>query len=224
MSFCRNIGCSNWVLNEGDQCFSCLNKTKFKLSDPFQPDLSYLKINPSYSSTDSEDDHDDDDDDVDELFERAKSAYRRERERERNRIRRNKGYAYDWVQSVIGFLTAILNFFSTVWAACCYISTAVVRHYGFSDDCYYLSVLRRFRDEYILNSGNAERMSDLKRYYEIAPSVVDWIDSQPNAEAIWSDLATTIAESVKAIECGEYDRAYDLYKTRILNLQSYIVN
>ena len=178
--------------------------------------MDYLGSRSSYSSVDD----DDDDDDVDELFEQAKSAYRRERKRERERIRRSKEYAYDWVQSVIGFLTAILNFFSVVWTACCYLTTAVVRHFGLPDDCYYLSVLRRFRDDYILNSGDPDRISELKRYYEIAPRVVAWIDSQPNADAIWSELATTIAESVKAIECEEYDRAYDLYRTRVLDLQS----
>jgi hypothetical protein len=260
MAICRNPGCTNFVIVEGLECFSCQNRTLYQTFKPidlppiiycsrpgcfnivshsgdlcsscrftstFESDSSYLTKNKPYQKINynhidiDDDDDDDDDDDIDELFDRAKAAYRREYDGERKRIRRNKGYAYDWVQSVIGFLTAILNFFSTVWASCCYISTAVFRHYGLPDDCYYLKVLRRFRDEYIIYNGNKERISDLEHYYKIAPSVVNWIDAQPNADVIWADIANTITESVKAIESKDYKRAYELYKTKILNIHGY---
>jgi hypothetical protein len=164
--------------------------------------------------------YDDDDDDVDELFERAKYYYRQERGRERERIRRDEGYAYDWTQSVIGFLTAILNFFSVVWNSCCFITTAVTEHLGLSDDCYYLTTLRRFRDEYILGSRHPGRIRDLRRYYNVAPDVLRWIASHRDREKIWSYLCQTVLEAVRAIEEGELDHAYRIYKRKVLGLKN----
>lgn len=247
MATCRNSSCSNWVLSDGDECYLCsrpfiVKPIEFKPIEPafycsksgcfnrvstfggvcsscsspsFDYKPSYIPL-PSYSGYDNDDD---DDDDVDKLFERAKSAYRREQRREQDRIRRNKDYAYDWVQSVIGFLTAILNFFSSVWAACCFISTAVMRHFGLPADCHYLQVLRRFRDNYVLKSHNTERIADIRRYYAIAPAVVAWVEGQSNADTIWKELANVIADCVARIECGDEEGAYALYKTKVLSFE-----
>ena len=159
-------------------------------------------------------------DEIDELFNRAKSAYRQQQERERGRIRQDEKYAYDWVQNVIGFLTAIVNAFSAVWNSSCYITTAVIRHFGLQDDCYHLTVLRRFRDSYILYQGEEARLKDLDQYYQIAPEVISWIDAQSNAEEIWATLASTIVTAVEAIQAGQEAQAYEIYKTQILALSA----
>ncbi len=206
--YCSKPGCFNTVSNYGDVCCSCNMPT-------YNPPTPSYTPYSSYSSSS-------DDDDVDELFDRAKAAYRREQDREQARIRRNKDYAYDWVQAVIGFLQLILQVFSALWGKCCFLSTAVTRHLGLSDDCYYLQVLRRFRDEYVFASGNPDRIADIKRYYDIAPEVVRWIDSQSDADDIWRDLTGTIIDCVTAIESGHFERAYQMYKTRVLAFEEFI--
>jgi hypothetical protein len=152
-------------------------------------------------------------DDIDELFDRAKAAYRRESSSERHRIVNDQNYAYDWVQGAIGFLTAILNFFSAVWSANCYITTAVVDYLGLPDDCKALTVLRRFRDTYIVAGGDP---SD--NYYRVAPTVVNRLSLAPDRELHLASLAATISEAVEEIEAGRNDNAYNLYKTKILTL------
>jgi hypothetical protein len=164
----------------------------------------------------------DEDDDVDELFDRAKSHYRIASERERARIRSDEDHAYNWTQAVIGFLAAILNFFATVWHSCCYITTAVTRHFGLVDNCRYLTVLRQFRDQYIVNGNDEQRLADLKQYYTLAPQVIDWVNCQPNPDIIWSHLAETVVAAVAAIDAGDYTLAYELYRSRILSYQEKI--
>jgi len=164
---------------------------------------------------------DDDRDEVDELFDRAKAAYRREQRGEQDRIRRNKDYAYDWVQTVIGWLLKIAEFFLQKWLGC-YITTALVRRLGLPDDCHHLKVLRRFRDTYLLGSGDPQKLADVKRYYEIAPTVVEWVHSRRNADAIWEDLAETIAACVAAIDRQDFETAYRLYKGKVLDLRRFI--
>lgn len=157
-------------------------------------------------------------DDVDYLFDRAKEAYRRERQGEQDRIRRDERYAYDWTQSVIGFLTAILNAFTAVWNAACYITTAVTVHLGMEDDCHILTVLRNFRDSYILGSGDPSRIEELQEYYRIAPEIISRLYRRPDSADILASVANTILVAVEAIEDGREPDAYEIYKSEILGL------
>jgi len=160
----------------------------------------------------------DDDDDVDELFARAKAKYRQERSREKERIRRDEGYAYNWTQTVIGFLTAILNVFSAVWGSCCFITTALAGQAGFRRSFHALSVLRQFRDDYIIRGSDPSRIDDLYRYYEIAPRVVTAIHDHPCRDRIWKSIYVTVMRAVRCIERNEFEAAYELYKRQVIGL------
>jgi|GEM_PF-3680155 len=202
---CDNCGESDTILEEDedsdDSTYSSTTTERPVTSQPGGTEMAYG-------------------DDVDVLFERAKAAYRREREREQDRIRQDEKHAYDWTQGVIGFLTAIVNAFTAVWNAACYITTAVTRHLGLPDDCHYLTVLRQFRQSYILDAGVQARIEDLRYYDQVAPEIVSIVEARADAEAIWATLTSTIIAAVREIECGRQSEAYNIYKTKILSLRA----
>lgn len=55
----------------------------------------------------------------------------------------------------------------------CLVTTACVQEIGLPDDCYELTALRSFRDDYMLSLKNGPSMVDL--YYEVAPVVLQSI-------------------------------------------------
>lgn len=99
----------------------------------------------------------------------------------------------------------------------CYLTTACLRHFTehFDDGCYELTTLRWFRDHFVTPD-------DISQYYQIAPSIVDKIDNLPDKqqntvyEYIYHDI---IMVCVQFIEQGQYDLAYDRYKSSALSLQ-----
>ena len=52
----------------------------------------------------------------------------------------------------------------------CFITTACVQHYNLSDNCYQLSTLRNFRDNYLQRSTDGNKL--IKEYYSVAPQLV----------------------------------------------------
>ena len=79
----------------------------------------------------------------------------------------------------------------------CYLTTACMKHFqeNFDDNCYELTVLRWFRDNFVSKE-------DIKHYYEIAPIIENIIDY-----------------CIEQIEQGNYDKAYSRYKNSILVLE-----
>ncbi len=101
----------------------------------------------------------------------------------------------------------------------CYLTTACMRHFKekFDDNCYELTVLRWFRDNFV-------SIDDVNYYYEIAPNIVKEINQNNNCDRIYDYIYDTIVdECVKAIENGDYDFAYRRYRNSILNLEKTFV-
>ena len=97
----------------------------------------------------------------------------------------------------------------------CFLTEAVVGHRGIeADDGPTLSVLRRFRDDYMQRSP--ERRALVDRYYEIAPRIVAAI---PRGHADWTWIGTRVDEAVAAIRAGEDDRAFGLYVAMVRRLE-----
>ena len=97
----------------------------------------------------------------------------------------------------------------------CYLTTACMQHYmdKFDDNCYYLDILRWFRDTIVSKE-------DKKEYYEIAPKVVEKINSMKNFKEIYIEIYYDIIQvCVRLIEYGYYEEAYKIYKDNILNLE-----
>ena len=68
----------------------------------------------------------------------------------------------------------------------CYITTAVCRSQNKPDNCYELTALREYRDNYLMNSNLGRELVD--EYYNIAPGLVMMIDMQQEAEKIYQNI------------------------------------
>lgn len=93
----------------------------------------------------------------------------------------------------------------------CYLTTACVMSIGLKDDCNELNTLRRFRDEYLQNQPEGNRLID--EYYGIAPSIVDKINFRKDAASIYNSIyKDVILPCVDAINARQYDEALARYK------------
>lgn len=100
----------------------------------------------------------------------------------------------------------------------CYLTTACLKHLKehFYDDCYELTTLRWFRDNFV-------NQNDINMYYEIAPAVVEKINSLPEEEqnSIYNDIYHNVVSScVQFIEEKKYDLAYRKYKKSVIELKT----
>lgn len=93
----------------------------------------------------------------------------------------------------------------------CFITTAACLALNESKDCEQLNELRRFRDVYI--SGDGEDGDDLvAEYYRIGPTIVQYIDSEWNPFAIYTELwQDFVLPSCKMIKINQCDGAKQLY-------------
>ena len=97
----------------------------------------------------------------------------------------------------------------------CYLTSACMQHFKseFDDNCYELTVLRWFRDNYVSKD-------DIKLYYNLAPKIVESINKDKRKEEIYDYIYDAIVdECVTAIENGDYEYAYKRYKASILSLK-----
>ena len=96
----------------------------------------------------------------------------------------------------------------------CYLTTACMKRFQneFDDNCYELTVLRWFRDNFV-------QKEDTELYYKVAPTIVENINILDDNEQIYNYIYSYIVEAcVKAIENGDYDFAYNRYKSSVLAL------
>ena len=101
----------------------------------------------------------------------------------------------------------------------CFLTSACVKAKGLADDCKELEILRNFRDNYMstLPDGKAE----IRRYYEIAPIIVDNINRQSDSWSIWEHVYNgLIIPAVDLIKAGNNEQAYLHYKDFTLSLET----
>ncbi len=99
----------------------------------------------------------------------------------------------------------------------CYLTTACMRNKieEFDDNCYELTVLRWFRDNFVSKE-------DIEHYYEVAPIIVSTINEFANNNEIFNLIyENVLIECVTAIEKGDYDFAYNRYKSSVLTLEEH---
>ena len=149
---------------------------------------------------------------------KALEAIDKASDKELDRGIKDQDYAHDWLQAVIGFIANLMTAITSIFRGC-HISTALVKHLGLPDNCEELQVLRRFRDEYIVNSNVELRLKDLHRYYCYAPHLIQWIEARDDSASIWQKIQETVDIALEAIAEGRYDYAYNIYKAEILGLR-----
>lgn len=103
----------------------------------------------------------------------------------------------------------------------CFITTACVTSQGLPDDCYELQVLRKFRDTYVVAQLGGKKLLD--EYYITAPLIVEQINKQRNAVAIYQELYKNIQEAVKLIEQMMHTEAFNLYCLIVNDLKKKIL-
>ena len=97
----------------------------------------------------------------------------------------------------------------------CYLTTACMKYFqeNFDDNCYELTVLRWFRDNFVSKE-------DIKHYYKVAPIIVESINNAPKSNIIYDYIYDKIVDyCVEQIEQGNYDKAYNRYKGGVLILE-----
>lgn len=105
----------------------------------------------------------------------------------------------------------------------CFITTATCEILGKEDDCYELTLLRRFRDEWLIKSNNGENL--IKEYYEIAPKIVNKINKLDNRKEIYMALWNNyISKCVELIEVDKPEESKNLYIKMVNELKDKYCN
>lgn len=100
----------------------------------------------------------------------------------------------------------------------CFLTSACVKSKGLPDDCYELTRLRWFRDNVLAKTN--EGKANIKQYYDIAPKIVESINSSCQSSAEYDDIyATWILPCVTLIDSGEYQKATEEY-TKMVKMLS----
>lgn len=97
----------------------------------------------------------------------------------------------------------------------CYLTSACMKYFQekFDDNCYELTVLRWFRDNFVSKE-------DIQHYYEVAPIIVETINKEEKSDIIYDYIYDNIVDyCVKQIEQGNYEAAYNRYKNSVLVLE-----
>lgn len=91
----------------------------------------------------------------------------------------------------------------------CFITTAVCGVMGYADDCHVLSTLRSFRDTWL----TVTHPEEITTYYNTAPAIVEKLNTMQDKKALYGMFYNKyILPSVRFIEHGEYEAAYETYK------------
>lgn len=95
----------------------------------------------------------------------------------------------------------------------CFLTSACTEAMGLADDCYELTVLRRFRDTYL--QGRSGGGALIRKYYEVAPEIVRKIKQKSGCGAIWQEIYREMVQPcVLLIEKGRYEEALEHYKNK----------
>jgi hypothetical protein len=95
----------------------------------------------------------------------------------------------------------------------CFIATACAEARGLPDDCYELSLLRVFREEYVAKLPDG--VAVLAEYHEKAPRVVSAIEAlgEDRAGEVWEYLYERgVSRAVGLILGGMWDEAFGVYE------------
>lgn len=101
----------------------------------------------------------------------------------------------------------------------CFLTSACIQYYGLNDDCYQLQTLRKFRDNYLLQTYEGRAL--VQQYYFIAPQLVRLIKTDKNQNILFQKIFRKITAACIAIECKKFEKAEAIYKKAVLQLFDY---
>lgn len=104
----------------------------------------------------------------------------------------------------------------------CFLTTACIRAKQLPDDCTELTALRKFRDTSLVTTDEGKIL--VKKYYNIAPQIVQEINSYSNCSQIWTLLYDELVQgTVSLINDNKPAEAVSLYRTYVNLLEENVL-
>lgn len=103
----------------------------------------------------------------------------------------------------------------------CFITTACMLSRGLPDDCEELTILRKFRDEYVSLQPNGEELVNF--YYFYSPRIVTQLNHHRHSCRLYDQLYLVIRYCVNLVKKGELHKAMEAYIEMCLVLQKKFV-
>lgn len=101
----------------------------------------------------------------------------------------------------------------------CFLTSACVEAKGLPDDCYELTTLRKFRDEYLAKQECGK--SEIAHYYHVAPTIVERIKTSKESVKVFDQIYNElVSPCVTMIEKCNLSGAHDLYRAKVQELQA----
>lgn len=100
----------------------------------------------------------------------------------------------------------------------CFLTSACVEYLGKEDNCEELTALRNFRDGYMNKTEEGKEL--IKEYYQVAPQIVQCIDSSSQKDDFYKYIYGEICKCVNLIQGGENETVLNIYKNMVLHLKS----
>lgn len=99
----------------------------------------------------------------------------------------------------------------------CFITTAVCNKQEKPDNCYELTMFRKFRDGWLLAQDQGPKLIDT--YYEVAPTIVRLIEEEENPSSIYEQIYHDyLVPCLEHLEKSEYQECKDKYERMVENL------
>ncbi|MBA3531011.1 MAG: hypothetical protein H0T73_03705 [Ardenticatenales bacterium] len=99
----------------------------------------------------------------------------------------------------------------------CFLTTACVAYKGLADNCEELTVLRAFRDQYMLTLPDGPALVD--DYYRLAPTIVHHIWEDEGYAEVLEGIYQTVRRCVQLIQLGHNAAAMNIYTRKVLDLR-----
>ena len=100
----------------------------------------------------------------------------------------------------------------------CFLTTAICNYLQKEDNCYELTILRKFRDDWLKKQPGGHRL--ITEYYFIAPDIVCTLAASPSKDKIYNRLwRRYIKPCVAYIETGEFTACKKKYMAMVRYLQ-----
>ena len=101
----------------------------------------------------------------------------------------------------------------------CFITTAVCQSFDKPDDCYELTMFRRFRDNWLTKQPDGEAL--IAEYYAITPAIVSRIDGLAHAADIYQQIwQQYLSPCLRHLEQGEYKACRERYIAMVRTLKT----
>lgn len=100
----------------------------------------------------------------------------------------------------------------------CYVTTAVCQSQGKSDDCYELTLLREYRDQYLMEDAGEKEL--VQEYYNIAPTIVKRINHSADADRVYKEIWDTyLNPCIHMIEADKKEACKETYSKMVRELR-----